>query len=64
MTDSWMQLVPRSQEFSQGISVNALGYVGSLFVKNQAGLETIRRTGPLILLQQVSVNAKEDLATH
>jgi ATP adenylyltransferase len=54
MTDAWMLLVPRSQESSQGISVNALGYVGSLFVKDSDGLEIIRRSGPMTLLQAVS----------
>ncbi|MEN8178048.1 MAG: phosphorylase [Pseudomonadota bacterium] len=61
MTDSWMLLAPRSQEFSQGISVNALGYVGSLFVKDQTGLETIRRFGPMNLLREVSLSTSEAL---
>ncbi len=56
MTRQWMLLVPRSREFSQGISVNALGYVGSLFVKDRAGLERIRQTGPLTLLREVSLD--------
>jgi len=55
MTQDWMLLVARSQEFAHEISINALGYVGSLFVKNQNGLETIRRIGPLNLLHEVSV---------
>ena len=63
MTDHWMMLIPRSQEFSQGISVNALGFVGSLFVKDRDGLETIRRIGPLNLLREVSLSADEAL-TH
>jgi len=53
-------LVPRSQEFSQGISVNALGYVGSLFVKDQTGLDTIRRTDPMNLLREVSLNTSKN----
>ncbi len=60
MTGRWMLLVPRRQEFSQGISVNALGYLGSLFVKDQAGLETIRRIGPMNLLQEVSIRGEYD----
>lgn len=59
MTDVWMLLVPRSQEFSQGISVNALGYVGSLFVKDSDGLEIIRRSGPITLLREVSQSSGE-----
>lgn len=59
MTQEWMLLVPRSREFSHGISVNALGYVGSLFVKDQSGLETLRRIGPMRVLQAVSVSIDE-----
>lgn len=55
MTHEWMLLVPRSREFSHGISVNALGYVGSLFVKDKHGLETLRHLGPMQLLRDVSV---------
>jgi ATP adenylyltransferase len=53
-----MLLVARSQEFSHGISVNALGYLGSLFVKDRNGLETLRRIGPMRLLQEVSVTTE------
>lgn len=50
MTDAWMLMVPRSQ----GISFNALSYVGSLFVKDSDGLEIIRHSAPMILLREVS----------
>ena len=52
------------REFSQGISVNALGYVGSLFVKDRAGLEAIRRIGPMNLLREVSIGSVEDPTTQ
>ena len=55
MTGTWMLLVPRSRECSTGISVNGLGYVGSLFVPDRQGLEAIRRLGPMKLLTDVSV---------
>jgi ATP adenylyltransferase len=54
MTEAWMLLVPRSRECSEGISVNGLGYVGSLFVADRSGLEAIRRQGPMTLLAAVS----------
>ncbi len=56
MTREWMFLVPRSQEFCEGISVNSLGYLGSLFVTDQAALDRLRRIGPLQLLRAVSVS--------
>ncbi|MEJ2589815.1 MAG: phosphorylase [Candidatus Thiodiazotropha sp.] len=55
ITGTWMMLVPRSRECSAGISVNGLGYVGSLFVPDRQGLDAIRRLGPMQLLTEVSV---------
>ncbi|MCU7906002.1 MAG: phosphorylase [Candidatus Thiodiazotropha sp. (ex Epidulcina cf. delphinae)] len=63
MTLEWMLLVPRSQECCNGISVNALGFVGSLFVKDRNGLDTVRNLGPMNLLQAVSMNPA-DVARH
>ncbi len=51
----WMMLVPRRQEHWEDISVNALGFAGSLFVRRPAQLETIRTLGPLRLLAAVGV---------
>lgn len=55
LTRDWMLLVPRAQEYAHGISVNALGYVGSLFVKSRSELETLDRVGPMNLLKAVSI---------
>ena len=56
MTDTWMLLVPRSREYCSGISVNGLGYVGSLFVPDREGLDAIRRLGAMKLLTEESVS--------
>lgn len=50
----WMLLVPRSQECFEGISVNALGFAASLFVRDQAQLARIRAVGPLAVLRAVA----------
>lgn len=50
VTRHWMLLVPRTREHFDSISVNALGYAGSLFVGNRAELERVLRVGPLRLL--------------
>lgn len=50
VTQRWMLAIPRRAEVVDGISVNALGFAGSLFVKDAAGLATIRRRGPMALL--------------
>ncbi len=52
-TRRWMMIVPRSQEKYAGISVNSLGFAGSLLVKNKEKLEQLKQLGPMKLLQQV-----------
>ncbi len=49
----WMLLVPRTREFFDGISVNALAYAGSLFVRNDRQLARIREAGPMAVLAAV-----------
>ncbi|BAZ94886.1 ATP adenylyltransferase [Thiohalobacter thiocyanaticus] len=54
LTRDWMLAVPRTRECHDGISVNALGFAGSLFVMQAGQLERIRSSGPLALLQAVT----------
>lgn len=49
----WLLLVPRRQEKWQDISVNALGYAGSLFVRTPTQIERLRSEGPLAVLAAV-----------
>jgi len=51
----WMLLVPRSREHFGNISVNALAYAGSLFVRNAAELQQVAEEGPMGVLQTVSI---------
>jgi ATP adenylyltransferase len=55
LTRGWMLLVPRSRECVASISINALGFAGSLFVRDRTQLETVRRLGPLSLLRAVGL---------
>lgn len=57
VTRRWMLAVPRRGECVDGISINALGFAGSLFVKDAAGLAAIRRRGPMNLLCEASGSA-------
>lgn len=57
VTRTWMLLVPRTREFFDAISINALGYAGSLFVRNRGQLEYVRLQGPMTMLRGVSVAA-------
>jgi ATP adenylyltransferase len=50
----WMLVVPRQREHVASISINALGFVGSLLVRNRRELELVRKRGPLELLRSVA----------
>jgi ATP adenylyltransferase len=52
-TRDWMLLVPRSAEHYESISVNALGFAGSLLARDESELELIRKRGPLEVLECV-----------
>ncbi|ACC75466.1 DUF4922 domain-containing protein [Paraburkholderia phymatum] len=54
VTRRWMLLVPRSTEHAEGVSVNALGFAGSLFVRDAAHLELIEQIGPMNVLRRVA----------
>jgi ATP adenylyltransferase len=54
-TRLWLLLLPRSQEFFEGISINAFGFAGALLVKDAAQLAMLRRQGPMSALQHVSL---------
>lgn len=58
ITRQWLLLVPRSQEFFEGISINALGFAGALLVKDAAQLATLRKQGPMTALQHVALPQK------
>lgn len=55
VTRRWMLAVPRQAESVDGVSVNALGFAGSLFVKDDAGLSAVRRRGPMALIRAAVV---------
>lgn len=55
-TRRWMLLVPRRREGFEGVSINALGFAGSILIRNKAQWETVQRVGPLGLLRQVAAS--------
>ena len=52
---SWMLLVPRLRESVEGIAVNALAYAGSLFVRDEARMQTVERMGPMAVLRSLAM---------
>ena len=59
VTTAWMLVVPRRAEHAGPISVNALGYVGSLFARDAAELDLIRHRGPMRILTEVGFSLAE-----
>jgi len=51
----WMLLVPRSRERFETVSVNALGFAGSLFLRNRDELRRVEQCGPMAVLRSVGV---------
>jgi ATP adenylyltransferase len=56
-TRDWMLLVPRSVEHYESISVNALGFAGSLLARDEREADLIRERGPLGVLEEVGRRA-------
>ncbi|MEM1238740.1 MAG: DUF4922 domain-containing protein [Cyanobacteria bacterium P01_H01_bin.26] len=52
-TSRWLMAVPRRRDDYLGISVNSLGFAGSLLVKNQTQMNQLKQIGPITLLKEV-----------
>jgi sulfate adenylyltransferase (ADP) / ATP adenylyltransferase len=50
-----MLVVPRSRACFESISVNGLGFAGSLFVRSQQDLDRVRSVGPMQVLRAVAM---------
>ncbi len=53
-TREWMLVVARRQEAYEGVSVNGLGFAGSLFVRDEAEARLVASIGPMRLLAEVA----------
>ncbi|NET90145.1 MAG: phosphorylase [Kamptonema sp. SIO1D9] len=60
-TREWMLLIARSQEHFHSISVNSLGFAGSLFVRNDEQRKIVKERGPLTILANVARSGKSVL---
>ncbi|SAL24860.1 ATP adenylyltransferase family protein [Caballeronia humi] len=54
-TRDWMLLVPRSVSQVEDIAVNALGFAGSLFVRDEAQMRNVERLGPMNVLRRAGI---------
>lgn len=64
LTPRWMLLVPRTTECVEGISINALGFAGSLVVRDAGQMDTIRRLGPLEVLRRVARGPRSSVSSR
>ena len=53
VTRDWMLLVPRVREKIEDISINSLGFAGSLFVFDETALQRVHEIGPMQALKGV-----------
>lgn len=53
-TREWMLLVPRSKEFFESISVNALGFAGALLARNSEEMALIEKKGGMGVLHHTA----------
>jgi ATP adenylyltransferase len=58
-TRDWMLLVPRTRESFADISLNALAFAGSLFVRNEEQLALLQQVGPMHALQAVTLPPRD-----
>lgn len=54
-TREWMLIIPRAQEGFESISINSLGFAGSLFVRDEAQMQILKNHGPMNMLQNVAL---------
>lgn len=54
LTRNFILIVPRKTDSFRSISVNSLGFAGSLFVKSPEDFELIKQVGPMNILKYVS----------
>jgi ATP adenylyltransferase len=55
VTRRWMLMVPRRRESFDGVSINALGFAGSILIRNKGQWEAVQRAGPIGVLRGVAV---------
>ncbi|WP_250515349.1 DUF4922 domain-containing protein [Caballeronia sp. INDeC2] len=56
VTRRWMLAVPRSVSHVEGVAVNALGFAGSLFVRDDAQRRIVETLGPMKLLANAAIS--------
>lgn len=63
LTRERLVVVPRTAEHAAGISLNALGYAGSIYVRDDGELQRVRERGPVALLREASIDGTPPVIT-
>ncbi|MGK7952180.1 MAG: phosphorylase [Xenococcaceae cyanobacterium] len=58
VTQKWMLIVPRVQESCHSISINSLGFAGSLFVRDRQQIKLLEEITPMTILSKVAFSEK------
>uniref|UniRef100_UPI0033420936 ATP adenylyltransferase family protein n=1 Tax=Castellaniella defragrans TaxID=75697 RepID=UPI0033420936 len=53
--DGWMLVLPRRCEHFEGVSLNALSYGGTIYVREPAQIEALRAAGPIVALASAGI---------
>jgi len=56
-----MFIVKRVSDSLRGLSVNSVGYAGSILVKGDQELLTLKEIGPMTLIEQLADSQKSNL---
>ena len=56
VTRRWMLAVPRGVSHVEGVALNALGFAGSLFVRDEAQRKIVETLGPMKLLADATIS--------
>ncbi len=59
-TREWMLLVPRTKEFFDSFSINALGFAGALLVQNEQQMQMLKERGGMSVLRHAAVASGEE----
>jgi ATP adenylyltransferase len=57
VTRRWMLAIPRTRPDFLGVQINAIGFAGSLYARDDAQLGAVKRAGPMKILQEVTGTA-------
>jgi ATP adenylyltransferase len=55
VTRRWLMVIPRRREHVAGLSINALGFAGTLLAGDDRQMRALRAIGPIAALRSVAM---------